>query len=785
MLRNYIKIAVRNIWKHQLFSIINVFGLASGLMVCFLAIAHIKGALDYDNFHPKRDRIYRILTDVTNKENDKAAFATSPAPLAETLKKDYAFVENTARVIRTYGDVEGNAKRLDLLTFAVDPAFYQLFGYPVVIGQVANQPNTAMISKKTAEKLFGKKDPIGQVLMQEGIAPSVITGVLDDTTSLSHLRFDVLFSLSDEKLGLLSGKNDWKEFSHCYTYILLKPGTTGAQLQAILPAISDKHSAGFKQSGFNGYRFRAQAFTSLSPSTEELINSTYEPQIGSLMAEMGVGLVTLLMAAFNYINLTLARSMSRAREVGIRKTSGALRWQLLGQFMAESVILSLLALVLAYLMLEMVKPMAFVQQWLIGGVTWDWKLWGSFLAFSVTAGLLAGLIPAKVLSNFQPAEVLRSHNGLKIIKGISLRKALIVAQFGISLVAMITLVTVMRQQNYMATANYGFRSKNVLNIPLSNVPYERLANEVSKLAGVEHISGIYEPFGHHGATELIRLKRNDLNAVQSFIADVAPDFTKTLDLTLVAGKDLPNRAAAGGMILINEEAVKKFGLGDNGDAVGKSLWLADSTEVHIAGVVKDFRFTSFNWEIKPLILRQQVGNLRYMHVAVAAGSEGRVLSEIKNTWSKLAPYENFEGIWFDDFLYERHAHMEDINFMGLLLGISFSIACLGLLGMVTYNTQTRIKEVGIRKVMGAEIRQIIWLLSRDFVLLLSIAAAIALPLGYLAGYAFLINFAYHVSLGFETFALCFGVLLLLGGLIITTRTYKAATGNPVEALANE
>lgn len=785
MLQNYFKIAMRSIWKHRLFSIINIFGLASGLMVCFLAIAHIKGALDSDNFHTNRDRIYRIITDVQTKEDGKTAFATTPLRMAGTLKEDYGFVENSARLVRTYGEVLGNEKRLDFLTFAVDASFFQMFGYPVAQGQAPVGPGTAVISRQTAEKLFGKKDPIGQVLVQEGIAPSIITGVLADTTSRSHLRFDILFALPEEKMSLFDEGKGWNEYGKSYTYVLLKPGISEDQLQSILPAIGKRESAGLAPGGIKSLGFRAQPLKGISPAMEELMNSTYEAQIGGLTLEMSVGLVTLLMAAFNYINLTLARSMSRAREVGIRKTSGALRWQLLGQFMAESVILSLLALGLAYIMLELVRPMAFVQQWLIGGVVWDWKLWISFVTFSIVAGLLAGLIPAKVLSNFQPAEVLRSRNGLKIIRGISLRKTLIVLQFSISLLAMIALVTMMRQQYYMATGDYGFQNKNVLNIPLNNIPYERLSNEISKLAGVEHVSGISELFGHHGATAHIRTKRAAENTVPSFTFDVAPDFTKTLKLTLIAGKDLPEKFSAGRQILINEEAVKKFGLGDSKSAVGKSVWLNDSTELEISGVVKDFRFTSFNWEIKPLVLRPQIPAVRYLHVAVAPGSEDRVVAKAKRIYANLSPYENFDGKWYDDFLYERHTHMDDISFMALLLGISFSIACLGLLGMVTYNTQTRIKEVGIRKVMGAEVAQIIWLLSRDFVKLLTIAGAIAFPLGYLAGYAFLMNFAYHVNIGFETLGLCFGVLLLLGGLIISTRTYKAANGNPVEALGNE
>ncbi|MCF2494469.1 ABC transporter permease [Dyadobacter chenhuakuii] len=785
MLQNYFKIAVRNIWKHRLFSFINIFGLASGLMVCFLAIAHIKGALDYDHFHPKGERIYRIITDVISNENDKTAFATTPLPLAETLKKDYGSVENAARVVRTYAEVQGNDKRLDFLTFAVDVSFFQMFGYPVLKGQFPAAPGTAVISQATAEKIFGTQDPVGQVLEQEGIAPSVITAVVPDTAFRSHLKFDILFALPADKMGLFDEGKGWNDFGKSYTYILLKEGIAEGQLEETLPSVGKRESANLAPGSVKSLDFRAQPLTDISPAMEELMNSTYEPQISGLMLEMAVGLVTLLMAAFNYINLTLARSMSRAREVGIRKTSGALRWQLLGQFMAESVILSLLALMLAYMMLELVKPMAFVQQWLIGGVVWDWKLWAAFITFSIAAGLLAGMIPAKVLSNFQPAEVLRSRNGLKVIRGISLRKTLIVLQFSISLLAMIALVTMMRQQYYMATGDYGFRTKNVLNIPLNSISYERLSNEVSKLAGVEHVSGISEPFGHHGATERIKMKRGDEQTIPSFICDVAPDFTKTLQLTLVSGQDLSKKSASGRHILINEEAVKKFNLLDNRSAIGKSIWLNDSTEVQIAGVVKDFRFTSFNWQIRPLIIRPQMSSLRYMHVAVTPGSKDRVLEETKRIFKQLKPYETFEGKWFDDFLYERHAHMDDISFMALLLGISFSIACLGLLGMVTYNTQTRIKEVGVRKVMGAEVAQIIWLLSRDFVKLLTIAGAIALPLGYLAGYAFLFNFAYHVSIGFETLGLCFGVLLLLGGLIISTRTYKAATGNPVEALGNE
>jgi len=789
MLQNYLKIAIRNLWKHKLFSFINVFGLASGLTVCLLAIAHIKGTFDYDNFHPNRARIYRILTDVVYKDNNRVAFATSPMPLGNALKRDYDFVEATSRIVRTYGEFSGNHKRFsDILSFAVDPDFFTIFNYQLAEGRPATEPGTAVVTRKTAERFFGTANPVGQVVEQAGIGPLTITGVLADNPANSHLKFDVLFSLATSGKTMLPGVfQDWKQYQNGYTYVLLKPGIAADQLRNVLPALTKRATDKLSFRQEKSYSLRVQALTQLSPSREELMHSTYEKQVGGLLVEMGVGLITLLMAAFNYINLTLARSLSRAREVGIRKVAGAVRWQVVGQFMAESVVLSLLALGLSVLMLELVKPMAFVQQWLIGGVTWDWPLWTAFVLFSIVAGLLAGVVPARVLSGFEPAQVLRSQTGLRIIRGLSLRKSLIVIQFTISMICMISLLTMTRQQQYMATGDYGFRRERVLTLPLNDVPPQRLANELNRLAGVERVAATSELFGSFGDSRMIKRQRSGQDSSMAFSWSINDQFVPTMGLTLLAGQNVPVATAdtSGRLVLINEEAVKAFRLGSPQQAVGQSLWLNDSTEVSIAGVLKNFRFTTFAWSIKPLVLRSQPSQFRYLTVSVAAGSEDAVLTDVKRIWKQLAPYELFTGRWYDDFLRQRHSHAEDIEFMGLLIALAFSIACLGLLGMVTYNTQTRVKEVGVRKVMGAEVRQIVWLLSRDFVKLLLIAATIAMPLGYLAGYAFLINFAYHVAIGAETLGLCVGVLLVLGVLTIGIRTYRAALANPADSLRAE
>ncbi|ADB40617.1 ABC transporter permease [Spirosoma linguale] len=791
MLRNYLKTALRNLWKHKLFSFINVFGLASGMLVCLLAMIDIKGAFDYDSFHPHTDRTYRILTDVTDKANDERAFATTPLPLADDLSRNYPFVEATTRVIRQYGEATANRKQLQVIASAVDPGFFTVFGFRLAAGQAATAPGTVVLTRQTAERFFGTANPVGKVLEHTGLGPLTITGVFAKPPTKTHLNFDMVVSMATLSTPDWQRKRaDWTQYSQGYTYVLLKPNTPTETLEASLPALASRVTTGIRFATEKGYTFRTQALARISPSREDLMYATYEPTAGKLEAELGVGLLTLLLAAFNYINLTLARSLSRAREVGIRKVAGAMRWQLMGQFMAESVILSVLGLGLAYGMLQLVKPMPFVQQWLIGDSQWETNstLWTVFVVFSVVTGLLAGLLPARVLSGFQPAQVLRSQTGLKAFRGVTLRKSLIVAQFSISLLAMIALLAMARQQQFMATADYGFQREGLLTIPLNGMPPARLSAQISQLAGVDRVAATVALFGDHGGNwqKVYRQKaKSDSSITDVFAADA--NLIPTAGLTLVAGQNMPQSASdtASNQVLINEEAVRTFKLGEPKAAVGQTLWLSDSTEVQIAGVVKDFQFTTMVWKIRPLILRYQPGDFRYLTVKVAGGNPESVKADIARIWKRLNPYEPFAGQWYDDFLYNRHSHTDDLSFMGLLLGLAMSIACLGLLGMVTYTTALRTKEVGVRKVMGASVGQVVWLLSWDFLRLLLIAGTIAMPLGYLASSFFLMTFAYHITVGVGLLGLCFGTMLLLGGLTISWRTYRTALTNPVNSLRNE
>jgi putative ABC transport system permease protein len=794
MFRNYLKIAWRNLWKHKLFTAINVFGLASGLMVCMVMLTHLKGAFDYDNFHPNHDRIYRILTDATDRGGNRASYATSPLRLADDLPRDYPFVEKATRIVRVYGNFYNKQARFDnVLAQAVDPSFYAIFGYPLAQGRPATELNTAVITHETALKFFGTANPLGQTLQHDQLGHLTVVGVLADPQPHSHQSFDLLATTSFEKPLFQAQRTDWQDPDGGYTYLLLNPKTDAQTLQTALTSVSKrlpKYSTGkVGEKQIAGLSLRAQALSDISPATEMLRNDTYEPDQVELTIEMAVGLLMLLLAGFNYINLTLARSANRAREVGIRKVVGALRWQVMGQFVAEAMVLSLLAMGLAYVMLLIISPMPSIQTNFMGGVEQDVRLWGLFIGFSLLTGLVAGLLPAKMLSGFEIATVLRSSIGLKTIRGVSLRKALIVAQFTLTLIAAVFIFTMLRQQHFMATADYGFRRAGVLTLPLHNVPNQRYINAIAPLSGVEHLALTSIRLGDHGGDyyNSVRQRQSAPDSMGMFVMGVNSGFLPTMGLTLLAGQNLPPSTAdsVGRLVVINEKAAHKLGFSNARAAVGQRFWLTDQDELAITGIVKDFQHTTLKWELMPLILRYEPVTFRYLNVAVVPGQEAALLAQVRRIWEQLNPHQPFTGQWYDDYLNERHRHTDDTNILLIFIGLSLSIACLGMFGMVTYQSEIRTKEVGIRKVMGATVTQIVALLSWDFVKLLLIAAAIALPIGYQLSTLMLSEFAHHVSVGIETLGTCVVLLVLIGGLTIGWRTRQAAQANPVESLRTE
>ncbi len=787
MLKNYFKIAWRNLFKHKLFSFINIFGLASGMTVCMLVLINIKGAYDYDTFHPDSDRSYRITTNLMRKNGEHLLCASSPLALGEYLKSNYNTIDKCTRVHLSSSEVTGNNKKLYMHEAFVDGDFYKIFGFRLISGSPATAPHTVVLTSETAERFFGKENPVGKTIAIGDSNDFTITGILGKPPYPSHLRFDLLASLSTLPM-LREGKflNDWNNESAAYTYVQLKPGVSITTLDKILNDVTKQTNKFFLTATDKKYEFSLQPLDDISPGTKPMYNITDEPIFPNLVAFAFIGLAMLLLAFFNYVNLTLARSLDRAREVGVRKVAGALKHHLVLQFLSESVLIALFAFGLALLQLRLISGLQIVQN-LIGKVLLDKTVWLSFIVFTILTGLLAGWIPAKVLSSFQPVEVLKGKLNTQLFGGVGLRKTLTVIQFAVSLIALITLLIFYKQSNYMATADYGFERERILNIRLPEHSYQRVATAFSLTPGIEQVSGTSELFGFFGGDHRFIKREKVSDSLAAAYFSVTPAFINNMGMKLLAGENLPvtNSERGTHFVVINEEAVRKLQFKNPFEATGKYVWLNDSTYYIVAGVVKDFHYASFSRSIQPLLLAYKPDEFKILNLKVAKGAERFIIPRLEKTWKKLYPHQPFEAEWFDKELYQRHLHKDDLLFMGLLTSMSLSIACLGMLGMVIYTTQNRAKEVGIRKVMGAKVWQVILTISKEFMGLLLLSVCIGLPLGFLVGTGFLQQYIYRIPIGFGILAGSAAALLGLGALTIGWQTYRTASTNPVKSLRTE
>ncbi len=757
------------------------------MTVCMLALINIKGAYDYDTFHPNSNKSYRITTNLIRKNGEHVLCAYSPLPLGKYLKNNYNAIDKCTRIHFSYSEVTANNKKLSGKEAYVDADFYKIFGFRLVSGSPAIAPQTVVLTSQTAERFFGNENPIGHTITIGKSDNFTITGILGKPPFPSHLKFDLLASMSTIPMlqeGTLS--NDWTDEAAAYTYVQLKAGASSSTLNSILNDVTKQANKSLLSITDKKYEFAGQPLDKVSPGMTPMSTTTDEPIFPNLVAIGAIGLAMLLLAFFNYINLTLARSLDRAREVGIRKVAGALKYHLILQFLSESVLVAIFAFFLALLQLRLISRQQIVQN-LIGNVSQDNTLWFYFILFTILTGLLAGWIPARVLSSFQPVRVLKGKLDTRLFGGVGLRKTLTVIQFAASLIALITLLIFYRQSVYMATADYGFERERILNIGLPEHSYERAATAFSPAAGIEEVSGTSEMFGFFGGDNrfIKREKRSD--SLRAAYFSVTPSFINNMGMKLIAGENLPvtNLEKGTDFAVINEEAVRELQFKNPSEATGKYIWLNDSTKYAVAGVVKDFHYASFSRPIQPLLLTCKPNEFKILSLKVAKGAEHSIMGRLEKTWKKLYPHQPFEAEWFDKELYQRHLHKDDLVFIGLLTGMSLSIACLGLLGMVIYTTQNRAKEVSIRRVMGAKVRQVIFTISKEFIGLLLLSVGIGLPLGFLVGTQFLQQYAYRIPISFEILAGSAAALLGLGALAIGWQTYRTALSNPVKSLRTE
>ena len=801
MLKNYVKVAIRNLLKNRSFSFINIFGLAMGMSVCLVLIMLIADQKNNDRYNTNRDRIYRVTHNRLNTDDFVSLFATTALPLAEKLTNEYDDVDYAVRIRKGFGTdwvgIEQNVN-IPIGGFFVDPEFIDLFQLKLLAGDAKTalmQPNSVVLKEETAQKLYGNTDVIGKIITVGELGDYIVTGVLKDNGEQSHIKFEALASLSslkqlEEQDSLLYATvNNWKSRTSGYVYIQLKEGVDKEAVVSHLEAINVEIYSDMEE--YN-HEFGLQALTKISPGP--LMGNEIGPFLPLIFVYFlsGLALVVMLSASFNYMNLSIARALTRAKEVGIRKVSGATKPKLVFQVLTEAILLSLAALIISNGILFLLKP-AFTQlhfsQLLQWNLRQDAEVFMYSVGFSIAIGFLAGLIPALTLSSFQASQVLKDLSSIKLFSKLGLRKFLIVAQFSLSLVFIISASLVFNQLQSMVSADFGFKTADIVNVQLNNTSYQQFKSELEKSPQVINVTAATHipASGSTWSTSLKKGLDDDIEIEMAYFY-VDENYISTLNLDLLAGTNFEELKIEANEIIVNEKAIEEFGLSTPGEAIGQYLIdVDDSSSLKIVGVVKDYHHQMLIMDMNPMMLKYNPEHTNIAQVTFLPGQIKEGEAVIEQAYAIVNPGLIVDYEAFDTQLtfYYNLLFGDIVTVTGIATLLALIIACLGLLGMATYTIETKTKEVGIRKVLGATSKQLVLQLSKGFISILIIAIIVAVPIAYFLNNLWLQEFAFRVPISIGVIGFGIVILLVLGFLTIGSQTYRATTINPIDHLRNE
>ena len=805
MLNNYFKIAFRNLWRNKGFSAINIFGLAIGLATCLLITLFVTDELSYDRYNKKADRIYRINADfLVNGNFFNERF--TPSQFGAVLIKDYPQIENYVRFTRQ-GDIlvqKGDETLVEHNASFADSSLFEVFTLPLIKGDprtALTQPHTMVISESMAKKYFNSTNIIGQSLLTDNTNPYTITGVIKDVPPQSHLHFDFIRSMSelDE-----SRATSWM-YDNWITYVLVRPGTSQQTLDGYLRDatkkymdISLKHMVGssVEELEKNGGHFRYTAIPLTGIHLHSTLTNEVEPSgdIQYVYIFIVIAVIILLIACVNFMNLSTARSAGRSKEVGIRKVLGSQRSGLILQFLAESVLMSffalLLALLMAWLLLPYLNQLSGKSIQLTTGSS-GWLLAGLPLTV-LFVGLLAGSYPAFFLSAFEPVKVLKGRLSSGF-KGSRLRNSLVVFQFATAILLMVGTIVIYNQLNYIRNRKLGYNRDQVLvlkNTAALDSHARAFKEEVLQIRDVEagtmtgHLptsldlsTSIYSKDAAHSAGQVTGLGEWAIDA----------DYVPTFGMTMAAGRNFsPQLPTDSSAILLNETAARLFGFTD---IRNKYLYQNKDNPValHVIGIIKDFNAGSLRHQIPPLVFRL-AEDRSAMAFRVNTSNLPAVIAQIRK---KYESQETMKGQPLTySFLDEDFDHLYQSEQRTGKIFISFAvfailIACLGLFGLVTYAAEQRTREIGIRKVLGSSVTGIVRLLSKDFLRLVALAFVIAAPIAWFLMNKWLEDFAYRTTIHWWIFLLAGFLAFLITLLTVGFRAIRAAVANPVHSLRAE
>lgn len=802
MVKNYFIVAFRNLMRNKFYSFINIFGLVIGIACFTLITLFVVDEWSYDKFHSKADRIYRVVGKLeTDGQGERSSSCTFP--LAAAMKNDYGHL--IEKVVRFFNfqeqshtlqveDIKFNEKR----TFFVDSTLFDVFDFPLIKGNpvtaLAN-PNSIIITQELAKKYFGDKDPLGKFIKYDGGVQLMVTGILADIPEQTHIHFDALISFSSLRQILdpnIQSKN-WV-WNPCWTYILLKPNVNPAEIERDFPNFIQKYYPDF---------IKNQAGHSLQPLTAIHLTSNLDYEIeansskSSIYIFAAIGIFILLIACINFTNLATARSATRAKEVGIRKVVGAHNSNLITQFLIESVLMGLIAVVVALGLVEILLP--FFNSFSEKTLRLDFKniplLLPGIIFIGLLSGLFSGLYPAFFLSSFLPVKVLKGQ--FKNSRaGQIIRKSLVIGQFAISVILIICTGIIYKQLKFMQNADTGFNREQVLVLPVRINMFAQVkpfVDEIKKNKEIINVATMNDIIGERHNTHEFNyegMKPDDWIYFPALM--VNETFIETFDIKLLAGRGFSKEFATDDSlaVIINESMVKHLNWGTPENALGKQFYTPTGKE-KVIGVVKDFNFESLVNDVGPFVLdipsrKQRAIWIKHLAIRIGKNNPQATINFIENKWKEFVKDYPLEYYFLKDDLKQLYKAQENLSKLVAYFSVlAIFIACLGLFALADYTAQQRKKEIGIRKVLGASTSGLARLLSLDFLKLIVIANLIAFPLSFYLMKWWLQGFAFKTSISVSIFLLAGILTSFIALATVITQAVKASLSNPVLVLKYE
>ena len=793
MISHYLKIAFRKLWSSKTFSFLNIIGLATGMTACFLIYQYVSFELSYDGFHSKGDRIYRLVTDI--KTPTEVINASGPAwAVAPFAKNDFPEVESFVRLSNNTTLVRiGDKKFQEEKAFLADSSFFNVFDFKLLKGNphtALTEPFSVVLSESTAKKYFDKQDPVGKtvLLLNDGY-PTTVKGVMEDLPANSQVSADLLISMSTVTKNLSPGlDSQWTNYG-ATAFLLLRPGVDAKRLEAKFPAFLERRN------GTEMKKNQMYATLLLEPLKDVYLHSKRDGNKSGNMINVYIfsiiAVFILLIACINFINLTTARAAERAKEVGIRKVVGAGKNQLVWQFIGESVLICSIAFFLTLLFVSLLIPLfnQLAGKTISTGVFESGRNVLKLFAASLGIGLLAGVYPALVLTSFKPVIVLKGRFATGS-RGIVLRKGLVVTQFTISIALIIATIVIYNQMNYMRNQDLGFDKEHMLIVDTNYDPArDAFRQAVAGIPSVKStaVSSSVPSSNNAGAYSEIENKQGDLQVANLDLYFVDFDYLDQFKMKLVAGRGFSREflTDSSQAMILNETAVKLFGYSSPEQAIGRRYkqW---GSEGKIIGVVKDFHFRSLQEPIKPLSMRVGYERAVLVSLKVTGANLPATIAAVESKWKAFIPNRPFNYYFLDEFFDKQYRDEQRFGRLFLnFAALAIIISCLGLLGLASYSTVQRTKEIGIRKVLGASVSGIVNLLSTDFLKLVLIAFTIAVPVAWYFMHRWLEDFAYHTDINLWVFVLAGVCALTIAFLTVSFQAIKAAITNPVKSLRTE